>query len=210
MAFLIDTRTGPIVQQDGAGDQPLRQGKMGSLIVADGHGRYYEQASRKNMFTAYCAAQATSVVGTGMVGLQVWNGSPIVNGVNIVLLKAAATIFVTSATTTRIVLATGTGQVSAPTGQTAATRVSNNFIGGQSPQGLALAAGTFTNAPTAFWPLLHNTAAIATTGEDPGGYIDLEGSIIIPPQCYVAFAAVGGAVAASGSDLALMWEEVPV
>src|SRR5258706_4209327 len=187
----------------------LRQGRLGDGIYSELHGRYYEQCYRKNLFTAYCAAQATSVVGTAMVGLQVWNGSPLSNGINLVLLKVGGMIVVTSASVTSLVLATGVGQVIAPTGQTATTRTSNNFIGGPGPQATALAAGTFTNAPTALVNLMHNTAAIATTGEDNGFFVDLEGSIIIPPQCYVAIAAVGAAVAASGSNLHLMWEEVP-
>jgi len=188
----------------------LRQGRLGDGIFSELHGRYYEQAYRKNVFTAYCTAQALSVVGTAMVGLQVWNGSPLTNGVNLVLLKAAGFIFVTSATTTGIVLASGPGQVSAPTGQTGTSRLSNNFLGGPLPQATATAAATFTNAPTAFWNLMHNTAAIATTGEDNGFQVDFEGSIVVPPQFYVAFAALGAAAAAASTNLSLMWEEVPV
>ncbi len=145
-----------------------------------------------------------------MIGLQLWNGSPAgTGGVNLVVGKCAGNVVVTSASTTSIVLATGSGQVSAPTGQTAATRTGNCYIGGVSSQGLALSAGTFTNAPTALWTLMHNTAAIASTGEDPGFLIDFEGSIIIPPQYYVCVAAVGAAVAASGMNISLTWYELP-
>ena len=209
MSVTIRGQVGPQTLQDGA-EQALRTEKSGALVVQELHGRYYEQAYRKNFFTAYAVAQATSVVGTAMVGLQVYNGSPTSSGVNLVLSKWSVNIVVTSASTTSIVLATGAGQLIAPTGQTAATRVANNFIGGQAPQALATSAGTFTNAPTALLTLLHNTAAIAATGEDAGAQGDLEGSIIIPPQFYVCFAAVGAAVAASGSNMHLMWEEVPV
>jgi hypothetical protein len=205
----VEGQVGPQVVSDGSFSE-FRQGRAGEMIVGQLHGRYYETAFRKNLFTAYAAAVATSVVGTAMVGLQVWNGSPVAGGVNLVLLKVGGMIVVTSATTTSLVLATGTGQVGAPTSQTAATRVGNNFIGGQAPQATALNAGTFTNAPTAFKNLLHNTAAIAVTGEEPGFLIDLEGSVIIPPQCYVCIAAVGGAVAASGSNLDISWEETPI
>lgn len=185
-------------------------GEFSDILVSQLMPRYYEQASRKNIFTAYAAAQATSLVGTGMVGLQLWNASPVVNGVNIVLMKVGGFILATSATQTGVVLATGVGQVSAPSGQTAATRSGNNFIGGQAPQALATNAGTFTNAPTAFLNLIHNTAAIATVGEDPGYSLDLEGSIIIPPQCYMAFAAIGAAGAAGSNQHHVMWMEVPV
>lgn len=207
--MLLQGQVGPQVAADGS-LPTARAGKSGELIVQELHGRYYEQAIRKSLFTAYAQAVATSVVGTAMVGLQIWNGSPLTGGVNVVLLKIGGNIVVTSASTTSLVLATGTGQVSAPTSQSAITRVSNNFIGGPGPQAVCLNAGTFTNAPTALLTLLHNTAAIATTGEDPGFQIDLEGAIVIPPQCYVCIAAVGAAVAASGSNLHVMFEEVPV
>lgn len=208
MPIPLTGAVGPQTAQDGAAP-PVRQGRAGEVVVTDLHGRYYEQAYRKNLFIAYCAAQATSVAGTAMVGLQVWNGSPIANGVNLALLKTSGMIVVTSASLTSVVLAVGTGQVSAPTSQTAATKVSNCFIGGVGPQATAISAGTFTNAPVAIKNLMHNTAAIASTGEDQGWSIDLEGAIIIPPQCHVAIAAVGAAAAASGMNLDLMWEEIP-
>lgn len=204
-------QVGPQVLADGAQPvQGFRQARTGELIVSELQGRYYEQASRGRLFAAYCAAQATSLVGTAMVGLQLWNGGPVSGpgAVNLVVQKAAGMVIATSANTTALVLATGVGQTSAPSGQTAATRVSNCLIGGPAPVATALAAGTFTNAPTALWPLMHNTAAIATTGEDQGFQMDFEGSIIIPPQCYVCIAAVGGAVAASGSNLGIIWAEV--
>lgn len=185
-------------------------GEFSEPLVTELMPRYYQQAYRKNLFTAYAAAQALSLAGVAMIGLQIWNGSPVSGGVNLVLLKVGGFILVTSATCTGIVLATGVGQVSAPTGQTAATRVANNFIGGPAPNALALNAGTFTNAPTAFKNLMHNTAAIASTGEDQGFSIDLEGSVIIPPQCYVCFAALGAAAAAASTNLDIMWLEAPV
>jgi hypothetical protein len=207
--MLIQGQVGqPGVTSLGPGTNPtLRVGQMGDAIVSELHGRYYETTYRRNLFTAYSAAQATSVVGTAMVGLQLWNAS---NSVNLVLSKCSGYVAVTSASTTAIVLASGIGQVTTPSSTTAITRASNNFIGGGLPQGQAYNAGTFSNAPTAFWPLLHNTAAIATTGEDPGWQVDFEGSIIVPPQAYVAIAAIGSAAASSAVTCALMWEEVPI
>jgi hypothetical protein len=204
--MLTQTQTGVIVSADGA-VAPVRSGKAGDVIVSELQPRYYEQAYRRNVFSAYAAAQATSLAGTAMVGLQLTNTS---TTVNLVITKVAGNIVASSATTTSLVLAAGTGQVAAPTGQTAATRVGNNFLGGAAPQGLATAAATFSNAPVAIFPLLHNTAAIATTGVDQGFLVDFEGSIIVPPQTYVCIAAVGAAVAASGSNLAITWMEVAV
>lgn len=209
MPLPVSGQVGEQVIAPGVTSQPLRQGPLADVIVSELNGRYYEQARNKRLFTAYSAARAITVVGTGMVGLQLWNGSPVSGGVNLVLLKTGGMIVVTSATTTGLILATGTGQVGAPTAQTAADAVKNNFIGGPAPQGTAIAAGTFTNAPTGIATLMHNTAAIAATGEDTGYNIDLEGSIVVPPQNYVAIAAIGATAAAAAWFGYLMWEEVP-
>lgn len=209
MALDISAIVGPQVQADGTSSRP-RLGRSAEVVVTELHGRYYEQTVRKNVFTATASLVAPSLIGTAMVGLQVWNGSPLSSGVNLAILKIGGSIVATSATQTGIVFSAGTGQTSGPTGQTPATRVQNNFIGGPSPQATALNAGTYTNAPITFMTVLHNTAAIATVGEDPGFIIDLEGAIVVPPQCFVAFAAAGAAGAASSNNLWIMWEEVPI
>jgi hypothetical protein len=209
MAIEIAGQVGPQVLSDGV-TQPFRQARSGEIVVQELHGRYYEQAVRKNIFYAYSAARAITVVGTGLVGLQLYNSSPVVGGVNLVLLKTGGLISVTSATTTGLILASGGGQVSAPSGQTAADAVKNSYLGGSSPQATAIAAGTFTNAPTGIATLMHNTAAIAATGEDAGYLVDFEGSIVVPPQYYVAIAAIGATAAAAAWTGFISWEEVPV
>ena len=184
-------------------------------------GRYYLQTAQQNVFCAYVAAQATSLVGTAMVGLQLYN--PVGSGKNLVLIDIGGMIVVTSASLTSLVLAYGVS-ATAPTGQTAATQVSSTLLGipstslglpvqaltKASPAGLALSAGTFANAPVPIYNLLHNTAAIATTGEDTGFRIDLGGRFIVPPGNFVAIAAVGAAAAAAAMNADLSWIEPPI
>lgn len=204
---------GPVLAIDGqVPPGGIRQGRQGEVILSGLHGRYYEQGFRKNAFTVYVSGISINVVGSAMAGLQVFNASPVTNGVNVVLFKVGGEIIVTFslAQATSLALATGVGQTSAPTITTAATRVSNNFISGPAPQATTAAVATFTNAPTVFMNLMHNTAAIAGTGEGDQFSLDLEGSIIIPPQAYVAIAAVGNPIAVAGSNLYMMWEEVPI
>lgn len=184
----------------------LRGGGQGDLIASEYNPRYYEVNYRKKMFQARSALRATSLVGVAMVGLQLWNSS---NNVNLVITKLGTNIVVTSATQTGVVLAAGTGQVAAPTSQTAIDRQQANVIGNALGVGLAYAAGTFTNAPVAFMDVLHNTAAIGTTGVDAVQW-DLEGSIIVPPQAYIAFAAVGAAGAAASNNHWIQWIEQPI
>lgn len=207
MPMPIQTQVGPQGPATPGTQLPIqRSGQLGDLIVSELQPRYYEQAYRKNVFQARAALQATSLVGTAMVGLQLWNSS---SNMNLVITKLGGNIVATSATQTGVVLAAGVGQLAAPTATTAASRQQNNFIGGALGVGVAYNAGTFAAAPGVFQDLLHNTAAIATTGEDMGYYYDMEGSIIVPPQCWIAFAAVGAAGAASSNNHWIQWMEVP-
>lgn len=189
-----------------SGNPNLMQFAFGEALVSELLPRYAALALSGILFSARSALRATTVVGTGMVGLQLWNRNP---NVDLIVVKAAGNIVATSATQTGVALAFGTNQTSAPTGQTAADSVVNNFITGSAPTALAIAAGTFVTAPVAQWDLLHNTAAIATVGEDQGYQMDFEGSIVIPPYAYVAFCALGATGAASSNNHDLMWIEVP-
>src|ERR1051326_4280161 len=101
MAVTVRGQVGIQTLQDGA-EQTIRLGRQAEQVVTELHGRYYEQAYRRNLYTAYAVSVATSVVGTAMVGLQVWNGSIVggTNGVNLAILKIGGMIKVTSASTT--------------------------------------------------------------------------------------------------------------
>lgn len=196
-----------LAQSRAQGNNNALQLWLGEMGVSEVMARYAALAQSGYIYSARCALQATSLVGTALVGLQVWNRSSLFN---LHLLKASGNIVATSASQTGLALAVGTSQTSAPTSQTAATNVQNNFVGGAAPAALALSAGTFSVAPVACWDLLHNTAAIATTGDDIGFQMDFEGSIVIPPNCYAAIVSLGAAGAASSNNLNLMWAELPV
>lgn len=188
---------------------PVRGGQMGDVIVSELHGRYYETNYRKNLYAAYAAAQTLAAAGTAMTGLQLYN--PTNSGVNLVISKVNVGVIVTSATMTGVAVGAGIGQPAAPTSQTAATQSSTLQIGASNKSnGLAVNAGTFVNAPIPLFGILHNTAAIGTTGEDDSGLVDLEGSLIITPGNYFAFIATGAASAASAVNLSVIWEEVPI
>jgi hypothetical protein len=200
---------GPLIAN--LSDAPFSMDKQGAMMVSTLAARYYNNAYFGNVFGAYAAGVATSLAGTAMVGLQIWNGSSGSTAVNIVLTRVSGFIAVTSASTTGLVIATGTGQTTAPTSTTAVTRSGSNFIGSAyASKVTAYNAGTFVNAPTALIPVMHNTAAIATTGEDPGYQVDIDGGLIIGPNCYAAMAALGAAGAASSCFHYMQWIEVPV
>jgi hypothetical protein len=183
-------------------------GLAGELLASELTPRYSNLAKLGKIFIARGALQTLSASGTAMTGLILWNGSPAGNGVDLHLLKIAGDVAVTSAALTGIALAYTKGQTSAPTTPTAAPQTST-YLTAPNGAGLAYTAGTVVLAPTVFWDVMHNTVAIGATGEDMGFYEDLEGSIIVPPQTVVCFAALGAASAASAVNLDIMWAELP-
>ena len=180
---------------------------LGELGLSQVMARYSALAQSGFLFTARAALQATSLAGTALVGLQIWNRT---TNKNLHLLKCGGNVVATSATQTGVALAFGTAQTVPPSGQTAASSVINNFIGGAAPSALALNAGTFAVAPVPQIDLLHNTAAISATGEDQGYLIDFEGSIVIPPNTYAAFVSLGATGAAASNNHWATWAELPV
>ena len=200
-------RTGLIVSSDGAKHSP-RSDKTGALITLESGGRYKEASRRGKMAFSYCAARATSVPATAMIGNIVFN--PMGSGVLLSLCKWWAQIQVTSATTLGVGLAY-TAQAITPTSTTAADSSGSCLLNAGSPgncMAKAYAIATLLVVPTVVVNLWHNTAAIATTGVDimQG---DLEGLFTVPPGYAVCLCALSAAVATAGMTSTLTWEEIP-
>ena len=203
----VDTVTGYVGPQtalEGPGPA-VRQLRDGSLGVAEVHGRYYEAAYRKNLFMAAVFGQAVTAVGTSMTGLILINNA---SQVNLALQKIGFQETVTSASATSVGLAWfNTQGAFGATTLTAVTAVPG-FLGAGGPKASPYSAVNSTNGtPVQMFAFLHNTAAIATTGEDIGADLDLEGSILVPPGFGVCLCAVGASATGNGY---IQWEEVPV
>lgn len=188
---------------------PLRQGNLGEVIVNELHGRYYESAYRRAIFSAANqAAVATVALGTTTyTGLSLSN--PVGSTVNLVLLKASWANSVAVPTAGFVALETGYNAGSNVTHTTPAT-VYNHYIGvGSAGVGLADVSSTLPTAPVARM-FLAQTGTVATTayGCGPASFVDLEGSIILPPGAYVAFYTFATNTAAWW--FSFTWEEVPV
>lgn len=192
------------------GSQPIaRMGRQNDIIVSELHGRYYEQAFRRNLFYAYTTAATLTASNTTYTGHGLYNGSSGSSAVNLVLQKVGVGVSVTSASMTGIALGYSSGQNIVPTGQTAATQVGNLYLGGAAPLATAFKAATLVTAGTPLFPIMHNTAAINTVGVDQV-VMDFEGSVIVPPGGVITLLALGAASASSAVTAAFFWEEVPV
>lgn len=210
---MANLQTSPLSLPAAANRNGNATGVIGGLfnesLVSELAPRYSHAAKLGKVFAGRGALQTLSVAGTAMTGLIIWNSSsPTSGGVDLHLLKLSGNVAVTSATTTGIAVAYLKTQTAAPTTTTAATQTCT-YLGGSLGSGLAYTVATVAAAPTAFFDVLHNTAAIGTTGEDPGFLIDLEGSVIVPPQSLVCFVALGAASAASAVNLSALWAELP-
>src|SRR4029078_6744414 len=183
--MLIQGQVGPLTSTSSiaaATQAAMRQGNMGEQIMSELHGRYYEGTYRRNIFSAArTAAVATTVIAaTTVTGLSLAN--PIGSTVNLVLLKAGWGASAAFSAAHTLALQTGYNASTNVTHTAAVTPVSN-FIGvGASGTGLVDSSATHPTAATARI-ILSQGGTLAVTGfaQGPTSFIDLEGSIILPP-----------------------------
>lgn len=186
-----------------------RGDRQGATSVSQLHARYYEQTFRRRIFSVATSAGQTTSVGaaTTYVGLCVSN--PVGSAVNLAMNKFGYGFSVIFAAASVIGLMTGFNASTNVTHTVAATPVSN-FVG--SPKGVALAdtSATLPTAPTLQLVLnTAGTAAVSALFLSNQGWIDLEGSFVVPPGGYIAL-FTSTASGAAGAFASFSWEEVPV
>jgi energy-converting hydrogenase Eha subunit E len=189
------------------GGQVARMGHNGDLIVSELHGRYYEQAYRKNLYGGSIVGQVTTVgAATTYTGLCLSN--PVGSGVNLVINKVGVSFLVGFAASATVGVMTGINVTTNVT-HTAAAVVRNKFIGSVAGMGLLDSSATLPTAPVLDIVLFSGLTGAITTAPAADGMFDLEGSIILPPGAYAAIytSTVSGTASMSAS---FSWEEVPV
>lgn len=185
---------------------------MANLSYGVSGSSYYDLARQGQIFSAFAPITAPVIYSTaaGTGGPLLWNGSASSpTPVNVVLLAVSA-ILTTAATTGYALGLTGnSGQASAPTSTTAATTVKSLRIGGQAPRASAYAVGTPASAGNFFLPLIQVTTAALSVADEFVGYVDLAGSIVVPPGAWVSLAA-SATDTTSVLQCGLIWAEIPV
>lgn len=204
--MLIQPITGPQSASDGNIAAAARGGKQGELMVSELHGRFYEQNYRGNVFSVHTqgtAVTTTAALATTWTGLAV--GNPVGSGVNLVLLAFSATQFAVGAAASIGIL----GGAAGATPITASLTPQSRFIGGgATSKALATAGQTIAT------PLLIDTygsvGSVATTGYglENGLYVELAGSIIVPPGSFIG--TYTSIVTTTALSFGFVWEEVPV
>lgn len=214
--MLIQGQVGqPTISSIQAGSTPaIRQGQLGDVIVSELHGRYYETAYRRNMYTAVLNSGTTTSAGlaTTFTGLLLYN--PQNSTVNVVVNKVGYSFLVAFGAASAIGVMTGVSPTN-PGTATTNTTVRANYVGLPNGSGQAIAYSTATLTATGATPVLHSvfgsglTGAITTVPFVPGLFNDYEGSIILPPGTYIA-TYTSTASGTSGLLASFQYEEIPL
>lgn len=194
-------------QNNSDGTTPITQqyDQQGAGLVTELHSRYYQQTVRNKMFSVN--TQGTAVTTTAALATT-WTGLGIANAagatVNLVLNKFTATQFAVGAAAT-IGLMGGVGVLAA-----SLTPQSRNIGSGTAAQVTTTASAGATISTPLLITTFGSLGSVATTGYglEPGIYIDLEGSIVIPPGSFVV--TYTSIVTTSALNFGFTWEEVPI
>lgn len=204
--MLIQNQVGPIATTASiaSGTQVTnRAGNMGEAIVSELHGRYYEQTYRRGMFVIanQAAVTTTAALNTTYTGLVL--GNPTTSTVNLVLQSFGCAQFAVGAAAA-VGIMTGTGA-----SVTASLTPRNRYVGGAAAQALSNAGQTLPGTPV-LEQVFGSIGSLATTGYglQQAIYVDLAGSLILPPGAFVA--AYTTIVTTSALIFSFSWEEIPV
>jgi len=185
----------------------LRQGQLGEMVVQELHGRYYETAYRRNLFSVATQAGVTTSAGlaTATTGLILTN--PTTSTVNCVVSKVGWAANAAPAASIVIGLAFNTSTTAVT--QTTAITTRNMFLGGATSQGLAASSVTLPTAAVLTHVIgIIDTGAVTVARHQLNMY-DIEGGIVMPPGSYVHI-YTSTASAATSFFGSLTWEEIPV
>jgi hypothetical protein len=205
--MINELRVGALAQTDGS-QLIARAGKTGETVVADAHPRYYEATSRSTTYNGAITGQVTTVgLATTYTGLCLSN--PVASPVNLVVTKVGYAFTVAFAAVAAIGLATGYNIATNVTHTAAVTPRNNRFNGSGGGWGLLDSSATLPTAPTL--NTIFNAGSTATAAVPPlvSGFVDLEGSIILPPGAYMIL-YTSAASGAAGGSFSFTWEEVAV
>lgn len=204
--MIIQNQVGTLVSTTSLSDGSQvvsRAGKLGDLIVSELQGRFYEQTYRRNTFIVsnQAVVSSSAALTTTFTGLLV--GNPTTSLVNLVLLKAGcAQVAVGAAAAVGIMTGTGASV-------TASLTPRNRYVGGASANALSNAGQTLPGTPV-LEQVYGTIGSLATTGYglQQAPWVDLDGSLILPPG---AFAASYTTVATTSALIFyFMWCEVPI
>ena len=220
--MLAELRAGMTLLSDGT-VAPSRASRIGAQVTGDGQGRYYEQASRGNVFSAGLTAWTSTVNAGNIIGaaaaaatqFAVWN--PAGSGKNLSILKFG--VFPISGTAP-IPAVFHSISMTAPTIATSVAATYGWFTNNNAGMGVSSVARVLASQAGAaltgssVLTILRAADLYITAGSaaNLGGFKVMEycdGDIVIPPgTCWVPTWAAAGTTFLGGYSVT--WEEVPI
>jgi len=184
-------------------------GVTGEPELSDAHAAYQEQNLRRAIFSGGVNGRTTTVgLATTYTGLCLSNtiGSP----VNLALIKIGFGFTVAFTAASVVGLMTGYSPTTNVTHTTPVVPRSQYFSGVGGSAGLLDQAATLPVAPTLNTFLGYGLTGLITTQQQTNlSFIDVDGSIIVPPGGYVAFYTSTASGTNSG-QFSMTWEEIPI
>ena len=213
MSIELDAVVGPQVLQDGV-PNALRIGRLSELIVAELHGKYYEQTFRGNLFWSTMSAGVIFPAPAATASNPMTLANPLGSGKNLVLVSfdmVVTTIVGTPLTGLYGLYVNKVPQAAAVTGT--AMAVQPGLIGGPANSvALPLSTSTVPVAPTLLVPFGQKiTGEVAAAGSmlnNPAFHIDFDGKIILAPGTAITPQQTVGDTTNATVLCSFCWEEI--
>ena len=204
--MLNQVKVGPQIATDGSLPD-MRGGRQGEAMISQIMPRFYEMASRQNIFVAAVSGVTTTVgLNTTYTGLILSNTPG--SGKLLVPIRFGFAQSVINAAVNAFGLLAGHHPSTLVTHTTPAVPRSTYIqtAGSPAPVGLCDSSATLPVAPT--WVRFFNSTPTATTNPN-GVQVDLDGEFVLAPGSYLGLGAVA-ASPASAIHAAISWMEVPI
>jgi hypothetical protein len=169
---------------------------------------YYALARDGLVQSAYAIVTAPVIYSTaaGTGGPLLWNSS---TNKNAVLLYVTCPVSVVTTVAAALGITGAAGQTAAPGSTTAIDASGNLKVGGPASAMNVYRVGTPTNAGTFFLPLAYLHTGALTVDTQGNAMIPLEGSVVVPPNSWVSWAASATATT-TVARLGMVWAELPL
>ena len=226
--MLAEIRAGIVTQADGS-VTTARASRVGALVTADAQGRYYEQASRGNIFSVVLTAASASATAGQLIGaaaaastqFALWN--PTGSGKNVSLLKFGMGVVssgnLTATTGIQVFHAWLTSPTIAAASATPVQCNNTSLAASCVARYMSSAAGTAITGGGAPQLIREADLSFASSSATPVAnlagmkaieYID--GEIVLPPG--IGWVPLMNAGAGSSTTLyfaySITWEEIPI
>jgi hypothetical protein len=205
------SRVGPLFSSDGT-TPAARGGKTGEIVVGQAHGKYYEAASRGNLYQASIGASGqapgTAIGTTAFFALFNPKGS----GKRLVVSRASiGYISGTLGAGTLFWCCINDPTQAAPSGGTAPTPVNCDIGAANNSVAVPRYNATLPISPTILRPMAVSDAELATSVVGLRNVIeDIDGEFVVEPGCVLALEGVMAAGTSPLLTAGLTWEEVQV